>query len=253
MATDALSVRIERIINPLMLVYRSATWLLVSLFAGLAWTSGLRARAITYTFDTDLEGWSNVLTSTTGPLAFGYQPVSDLLRLESPGISVSDGNSPHRDWAQSSALLIRSPEFQVNSLPEFSITFELGSGSGTTDGAPSTDADAALSQPSSVDGYTGLLLRNASTGAYLIASTMTDTSTHEQTVMWTSGQLQSLVNTSDYYTLDLVDMDQGAWGWVSLDNVSIYGASAVPEPATTALWLGLVGLVAVAAVKRRRD
>jgi len=191
--------------------------------------SSVRSEVITYTFDADLEGWYNVLTSTTGSKAFSFQQSTSLLRLESPGISVDPVT---RDAEQSSGLLIRSPSFQILDTSSFTISFELGSGSPTTAGSPTTDSDSILSQASTADGYAGLLLRNESTGQYLLASTMTNTSAREQTIVWSSAQLQSIVNTSDIYSLDLVDMDHGPWGWISFDNVSITSATAIPEPST---------------------
>ena len=184
-----------------------------------------------YSFEAGTEGWTSVLESTDPVMAFDRQAASSLLRLSSYGISVSDGNSPHRDSVQNSSLLFRSPGFRFSSLENASISFQLGSGSQDNSAAPSYDDDPSLISASSTTGYAGLLLRNVETGAYIIASQrLTSPDSAAETITWSSSDLSTLITTQDIYTLDLVDSKDGPWGWVSLDNVSISAASEVPIP-----------------------
>jgi len=175
-----------------------------------------------YNFEADAEGWISVLESTEPVTAFARQPPSDLLRLYSYGISVSDGNSPHRDNEHNSGLLFRSPEFRFESIEDARIVFDLGSGTEDNSGAPSTDDDLVLTSPSMETGYVGLLLRNVDSGAYLLSSQLSAApGGAAETITWTDTDLDGLINTQDSYTLDLVDLKHGPWGWISLDNVSI--------------------------------
>ncbi len=184
--------------------------------------------SLEYSFENGTQGWTSVLESTDPAMAFDRQAASSLLRLSSYGISVSDGDSPHRDSVQNCGLLFRSPEFRFDSLGDASISFQLGSGSQFDTTAPSFDSDSSLSGPSSETGYAGLLLRNVSSGAYVIASQRETTpNSAAETITWSTSDLSGLINDQDRYTLDLIDLKDGPWGWVSLDNVSVSGALAV--------------------------
>jgi hypothetical protein len=181
-----------------------------------------------YSFESGTEGWASVLESTDPDMAFDRQPASSLLRLSSFGISVSDGDAPHRDSAQNHGLLFRSPEFQFDTIEDAGISFQLGSGSEDNLNAPSHDDEPSLTEPSSEAGYVGLLLRNVTSGEYLISSQRTTSpSSTAETITWSTAELSGLINTEDPYTLDLVDLRHGPWGWISLDNVSISGGYAV--------------------------
>jgi len=199
-----------------------------------------------YSFETGVEGWVSVLESTSTPMSFDQQAASSLLRLSSYGISVPDGSSPFRDDEQNCGLLFRSPEFQFVDLESASVSFQLGSGSEDNAQAPSYDSDSVLTNSSISDGYTGLLLRDVDSGAYIIASeNKTPADNPAGTITWSHSDLSGLINLQDRYTLDLVDLKHGPWGWVSLDNVSISGASAVSELYTTnntpIVWLKQMG------------
>ena len=199
-----------------------------------------------YTFETGREGWFSVLESTDVANSFAQQPANSLLRLTSYGISVPAGSNPFRDDVQNCGLLFRSPEFQFVDTQNAAISFQMGGGSVNNSAAPSTDSDSVLTNASSSTGYTGLLLRNVNSGAYVIASENPNYSASPARVItWSSSTLSGLIHSQDRYTLDLVDLRHGPWGWLSLDDVLIAGASAISELYATnntpIVWLEQLG------------
>lgn len=205
----------------------------------------VQANSISYDFDSGLQGWTNVNVASEGPSSF-ISTSGSLLGLSTLGISVKADN-PHRDTAHNSGLLIRSEEFSFDALNDIEISFQL---SGGGDGlAPATDTDAVLTSPSTSDGFVGLLLRNVQSGEYILVGSRDGSASSLQTIIWDTATLAGVVNVNDSYTLDLVDTDDGPWGWVALDNVSLTGVAIVPEPATT----GLLVLGAVLAFRKRKN
>lgn len=188
----------------------------------------------TYDFDDGtLQGWTQVLTSTTdnGPTELGIISDDDPAVGNSvPPTSLSvpsfvgpipfeatDGTNT-RDQAHQT-LLVRSPEFRI--YPNGQISFALIGGS-----QPSFDINDVnlngLPTESSGDGAIGVALRRVSDGQYLSFYTPTESgSQFWETITLAAEDLSGLVSGDERYTLDFIDYHNGGWAWGGLDSVVI--------------------------------
>lgn len=98
----------------------------------------------------------------------------------------------------------------------------------------------------------GVALRNASTGAYLLAARKSGDGASYEALGFDNAQLSAagVLDGTTPLVLDLIDNAHGGWGWVGMDNVTITGV--VPEPASLAMALAAVrSCCAAAAVSDR--
>jgi hypothetical protein len=150
------------------------------------------------------------------------------------------GGSPfyYQDSAHNT-LWIRSPEFYLSGAGAGDLTVWLFGGHGY--GADATgklvaDVPAvAFDNPGhpTFPSFLGVALRNVDTGVFVLAGKKASEGSDWQEVKFTEAQLTALDLTA-VYTLDLLDVREGGWGWVNMDSVSIPGM-LIPEPSVAAL------------------
>jgi len=202
-----------------------------------------------YDFDDGtLQGWTQILTSTTenGPTELGLISDDDPavgnsvppLSLSAPAFvgpvpfEAEDGTNT-RDQAHET-LLIRSPEFALN--PDGQISFALIGGS--KPGFDVNDVNAnGLPAASSGSGAIGVALRRVSDGQYLSFYARSESgSQFWETITLGPDELADLVSSDEMYTLDFVDFNNGGWAWAALDSVVIVeGTASEPIPATMSI------------------
>jgi hypothetical protein len=194
----------------------------------------------TYNFDEGtLDGWTQVLTSTTenGPTELGLISEDDPavgdsvppLPLSAPAFvgpvpfEAADGTNT-RDQAHET-LLIRSPEFRI--YPNGQISFALIGGS-----KPNFDVNDintnGLPEASSGDGAIGVALRRVSDGQYLGFYCRSESgSQFWETITLGADELSDLVSGDEMYTLDFIDLNNGGWAWAGMDSVVIVEGTPV--------------------------
>lgn len=181
--------------------------------------------------DQTLQGWTNVLSSTTGPITYDIRTASgsgswrplDAVAGERSMVAVTEFGS--RDGEQDSALLLRSPEFKLTGQGQISAHL-LGGDPKDNATSPSSVSDVANATPSPDAGYLGIALRRVSDDAYpLTASRTSDSSGGWQQVVFSESELNALYNSDPAgtkYTLDLVDWaHSSSWSSIALDSVSV--------------------------------
>jgi hypothetical protein len=128
-------------------------------------------------------------------------------------------------------LWLRSSQFTLDASGNLTVQMARGRVHGS---APANDASVAYSANSST-GWKGVALRRVSDGAFVLAKPRTSEGDTMITVTFTAAELASYVGVN--CTLDLINSENGGWGWLSMDNVSIPGtlvpvaklAAAVPS------------------------
>ena len=128
-------------------------------------------------------------------------------------------------------LWLRSSQFTLDASGNLTVQMARGRVHGSV---PANDASVAYSANSST-GWKGVALRRVSDGAFVLAKPRTSEGDTMITVTFTAAELASYVGVN--CTLDLINSENGGWGWLSMDNVSIPGtlvpvaklAAAVPS------------------------
>jgi hypothetical protein len=136
-------------------------------------------------------------------------------------------------------LWIRSPEFYLSGAGAGNLTVWLAGGHGY--GADATGKlvanvpAVAFDDPGNATfpSFLGIALRNVDTGVFVLAGKKTDGGNAWEQITFSEAQLLAL-DQNAAYTLDLLDVREGGWGWVNMDSVSIPGV-LVPEPSSAAL------------------
>lgn len=236
---------------------RAQLWIVLVGIAlsAIPFSEELSAAVTGWDFETGtLQGWTNVQESTTGPLRYYVtaDPVGDA------GGTVGGGDwRPHgytdtsgymaaveaffsRDQAQDETLLLRSPEFSLESGEQISAWLLGGDGAGEEgmDALKPTTVAALPTASSSTDslaggdGYLGIALRRVSDDTYVAERTRGRNSrTGWQEAVFSEADLQSIIasNPGEMFTLDLLDSAHGSWGALQMDSV------AIPATATQSL------------------
>ena len=117
----------------------------------------------------------------------------------------------------------RSPEFYLTGSGDLTFSLIWGKATGTL---PQYDSGVAYDAS---QGWSGLALRDATTGRFVLSQSGTENFTAYTPFSFTSSQLADL-DRSHRYTLDLITTKAASASWISLDNVSIPG---VPAPVDT--------------------
>ncbi|MBM3863729.1 MAG: discoidin domain-containing protein, partial [Verrucomicrobia bacterium] len=189
-----------------------------------------------YNFD-DLtfQGWSDVSLGATGDRGLSTTKGHGGPH-EGPGLVKSDF------WDEDHpTLILRSPAFTINN--SGNLTVHLSGGRGGSLQVPvavsslpansvantfvggNDDGDGEIK----VNGFMGVALRNASTGQYVWSASKTSNGNAFQQIILGAEQLAAL-DQQAVYTLDFIDAVHGAWGWTSLDTVTIPGNLVTPPP-----------------------
>ncbi|HOX04654.1 MAG TPA: LamG domain-containing protein [Candidatus Paceibacterota bacterium] len=113
-------------------------------------------------------------------------------------------------------LWLRSPEFALDG--SGNLTVQLGRGK--ADGAAPPD-EFSIAYAAVASSWKGVALRRVSDGVFLLAKARTSNSATFVTVTFSADELAPFVGTT--CTLDLINPDNGSWGWITMDNVSIPG------------------------------
>jgi len=206
----------------------------------------VEAGVVTYDFDDNtLQGWTNVQTSTNGPSSFvtGFAQVNGPTPHGSSNVQVipnvsaftQRGDGSYEQDEAHAALILRSPVFRVDGTGD--ITIHLAGGS-EDDGFPSHENDVLGTSSIDDGGFLGVALRDNDTGEYLRwrSRPFGNDSRNYLRLDIRALDLSSSGFTNRDLTLDLIDSSHGAWGWISMDTVTIAGhVSVVPEPSSFAL------------------
>lgn len=168
------------------------------------------ADPITYTFDNDLQGWTQIW------------PITGNL-WEAGGLGTPEG--PNADGADT--RFGRSPDFFLNNSGP--LTVQLAGGQGNL-AAPNLAPSAIPATSIDDGGFAGVALRDVATGTYILSKRRTDNGPSYVNISFSEAELAPYVNDGKRYTLDFIDYNKGGWGWVRLDNVSIPGALAPVLP-----------------------
>ncbi|HWH71987.1 MAG TPA: hypothetical protein VNT26_21675, partial [Candidatus Sulfotelmatobacter sp.] len=114
-------------------------------------------------------------------------------------------------------LWLRSPQFAPDGSGDLTVQMARGKAHGAV---PANEAAVAYTADGTT-GWKGVLLRNVSSGAFVLAKPRTSEGDAMVTVTFTAAELAPFVGTS--CTLELINSERGGWGWLSMDNVSIPG------------------------------
>ncbi|MBM3862553.1 MAG: hypothetical protein FJ385_01180 [Verrucomicrobia bacterium] len=189
------------------------------------------ADPLVYTFDDrTLQGWTDLTVPNTnnGPRYWtaadsapsgiwnqgGKQSGAGAVELARKSSTSEDDPHPR--------LLLRSPEFSLNGSGDLTVWLNGGTGSGSVIGL----TDATLPANSSNPGFMGIALRGVTTGTYLLEARKASEGGWQKVTIAAS-QLAGLPQDHPY-TLDLIDIGHGGWGWVTMDSVSIPGTTDIP-------------------------
>lgn len=126
------------------------------------------------------------------------------------------------------ALVLRSPAFILE--PGGGITLKLLGGTGGANQPP--QRDDMLPHASKPDGFMGVALRRASDGRYLAwlkRAEPDEGAGNWQTLRLEPEALAESGAANEVLTLDLIDVYEGDWGWIAMDEIVIDGRMVV-EP-----------------------
>ncbi len=196
---------------------------------------------LTYDFnDATLQGWHNrVWDLASGPgwvdLAPNVQTMPGTINggaIQPPSandnlfgnpnnhveyIGGSNDNHLNTQW-------LRSPVFKLAAGGD--LTAQMGAGRAH---GPAPANDASVNYAATGDGTTGwkgIALRTVSDGVFVLAKPRTSEGGGMNTVTFTQSELAPFVGID--CTLELINSENGGWGWLSMDNV------AIPVPPSTA-------------------
>lgn len=169
----------------------------------------LQVDPITYNFDSDAQGWTQIW------------PLSGNL-WEAGGLGTPEG--PSADGADT--RFGRSPDFFLNNSGP--LTFQLGGGEGRLEmpANPSAIPSVAIDD----GGFGGVALRDVATNSYVLAKRRNGNGGNLASGSFSETELAPFANDGKRYTLDFIDYNKGGWGWTRLDNVSIPGELAPVLP-----------------------
>ena len=134
---------------------------------------------------------------------------------------------------------VRSPEFYLTGSGDLTFSLIYGQSTGTL---PQYDSEVAYDAS---QGWSGLALRDAATGMFVLSQSGTENYTTYTPLSFTSNQLARL-DPSHRYTLDLITTKAAFASWISLDNVSVPGVLAPADKYMLAFSFGSLGSVPVA-------
>jgi hypothetical protein len=137
------------------------------------------------------------------------------------------GGDPFYYWdSVHTTLWIRSPEFKLDGTGDLTAWLVGGHGYGADAAGknvadvPATSFDGPGTEP--FPSFLGVALRHVESGVFVLAGTKTSSGGSWELVTFTASQLAAL-DQEGTYTLDLLDVRQGGWGWVGMDSVGIPG------------------------------
>ncbi len=134
-------------------------------------------------------------------------------------------------------LVLRSPKFTLNGNGDLSAWLFGGHGynADATGRLVSNLPANAFDNPGAptFPSFLGVALRVVTTGVLVLAGKKNDPGDSWQQVTFTAAQLDALetANPGHVYTLDLLDVRAGGWGWLAMDSVVIPG-TIVPDTNT---------------------
>lgn len=193
------------------------------------------AAVIRYTFDDGtLADWTDLTPTNTnsGPRHWAITPSAfpggNMARHGSHGVGQNIQGGGNQDSGHPT-LWLRSPKFTLNGNGDLSAWLYGGHGFGA-DATGKMVADVPANAFDSPDdptfpSFLGVALRDVNTGVYVLAGSKADPGDFWQKVTFTAAQLAALedANPGHIYTLDLLDVRAGGWGWVGMDSVVIPG------------------------------
>ena len=223
--------KLLQLIRPARLVLQSRT-LVTAAFAVAAIAVATRAPAVTYDFnDGTLQGWHNRVWNGSAwiDLAANVTSYSPLLPtstynglfVQSGGVVMPSGNTD----AHLNSLWLRSPQFYLSASAD--LTVQLAQGISHASWSAPMDDSAVPYAASNAAGWMGVALRTVSDNKLVLLKPKTSGySGTYYTTTFTAAELAPYVGT--LCTLDLINTDNGGWGWISMDNVVIPGDSSPP-------------------------
>jgi hypothetical protein len=131
-------------------------------------------------------------------------------------------------------IWLRSPQFAPDGSGDLTVQMARGRAHGV---APANETQVSYAADGTT-GWKGVILRNVSSGAFVLAKPRVNEGDAMITVTFTAAELAPFVGVT--CTLDLINAERGGWGWLSMDNVSIPGAlrQAKLEFATPSISVG---------------
>lgn len=190
-------------------------------------STAMAATTLTYDWETGLDGWTVVSGN------YAIQPSNG------PGVSLGTPPGGHSQvfaptpWANrdsdTTPLIFRSPALALD--PNFPITVEMDGGDGSV--ALGITNDSALPTTTSDPGFQGIALRRVSDGAYFFPQGKSANGTAWETLTISATDIASIWQYGETYTVDILDLEHGGWGWIGISNVNV----TVPEPSRAVLCL----------------
>ena len=190
-----------------------------------------------YDFESGLQGWTNVLTSTivgssrefaSGGIPFvgAVGPVGGTNSIGPNPFGIAGGDT-ERDLSNET-MLFRSPEFNI--VGDGSLTAYLVGGQRLNDGNPTSAVSLPAASNSGLGQFLGLGLRRVSDESYVLTKERSGNSGIWEEITITADELAAATTPGEAYTLDLIDYAEGGWGWVGMDSVSIPGIKVPTTP-----------------------
>jgi hypothetical protein len=199
------------------------------------------AAVLRYSFDDGtLADWTDLTPANTnsGPRSWiptpsfvpdGYsEPGGNMARHGSYAVGQRIQGGGNQDSGHPT-LWLRSPKFTLNGNGDMSAWLFGGHGYGAdaTGKLVSNVPANAFDNPgdATFPSFLGVALRDVNTGVYVLAGKKANEGNFWQKVTFTAAELEALetANPGHIYTLDLLDVRAGGWGWVGMDSVVIPG------------------------------
>ena len=201
-------------------------------------TLTVTAAAMTYDFnDATLQGWNNRvwngsawinLAANATTYAGTLLPASSNNGLFVPGsgaVWVSGNTDSHLN-----TLWLRSPQFYLTSGGDLTVQLAKGIAHASWT-APMNDSAVPYAATGGT-GWMGVALRTVSNNQFvLIKPKTTGNNSTWYTTTFTQAELAPYVGVA--CTLELINADNGSWGWIAMDNVSIPGETSPPKATQT--------------------
>ena len=190
-----------------------------------------------YDFESGLQGWTNVLTSTIvgsstefasggSPFAGAPGPVGGTNSIGPDPFGIGGGDT-ERDRSNET-MLFRSPEFNI--VGGGSLTAYLIGGQRLNDANPTSAVFLPAASNSGLGQFLGLGLRRVSDDSYVLTKERSANGGVWEEITITADELATTTTPGEAYTLDLIDYAEGGWGWVGMDSVSIPGIKVPITP-----------------------